>query len=334
MADRSTTIEAFFDEGTKTLELRRLGPRDTARRRSSIPWLDFDIRSGRVGHDLGGPDPGLPRPSTASRSSGSSKPMRTPTTFRQRPICAGETAGKLPSVPTSPRFRGYSRRSSISSPTSSRWQPVRPCSTKASVSRSVAGGRGRCTCPAIRRPIWPTNRQCSVRRRHAVHARRRHGARRFPRRRRAPLYRSIRRLLALPPETRLFMCHDYKPPGRDVRLETTVAEQRAHNVHIHDGVSEDEFVAMRPARCHTRHADASFAVDAGQHPGRRASRRPMRMACATCAFRSRAPRCSVRPRRRITLRTAPGAARAAGSSAPCPSRCAAARPTTNSAWAP
>jgi glyoxylase-like metal-dependent hydrolase (beta-lactamase superfamily II) len=63
------------------------------------------------------------------------------------------------------------------------------------------------------------------------------------------LYRSIRRLLALPPETRLFMCHDYKAPGRDhYAWETTVAEQRARNKHVHDGVTEDEFVAMRQAR--------------------------------------------------------------------------------------
>lgn len=63
------------------------------------------------------------------------------------------------------------------------------------------------------------------------------------------LYRSIRRILALPPETRLFMCHDYKAPGRDdYAWETTVGEERARNVHIHDGVSEDDFVAMREAR--------------------------------------------------------------------------------------
>lgn len=62
------------------------------------------------------------------------------------------------------------------------------------------------------------------------------------------LYRSIRRVLDLPPETRLFMCHDYGPNGRDIRNETTVAEQRAHNIHVHDGVTEDEFVAMREAR--------------------------------------------------------------------------------------
>lgn len=66
------------------------------------------------------------------------------------------------------------------------------------------------------------------------------------------LYRSIRRLLSLPPETRLFMCHDYKAPSRDhYRWETTVAEERAHNVHVHEGVSEDEFVAMREARDRT-----------------------------------------------------------------------------------
>jgi glyoxylase-like metal-dependent hydrolase (beta-lactamase superfamily II) len=62
------------------------------------------------------------------------------------------------------------------------------------------------------------------------------------------LYRSIRRVLDLPPQTRLFMCHDYGPGGREIRWETTVAEERAHNIHVRDGVSEDEFVAMRTAR--------------------------------------------------------------------------------------
>jgi glyoxylase-like metal-dependent hydrolase (beta-lactamase superfamily II) len=63
------------------------------------------------------------------------------------------------------------------------------------------------------------------------------------------LYRSIQKLLSLPPETRLFMCHDYKAPGRDqFAWETTVAEERRANRHVHDGVSEDEFVAMRQER--------------------------------------------------------------------------------------
>lgn len=63
------------------------------------------------------------------------------------------------------------------------------------------------------------------------------------------LYRSIHRILSLPAETRLFMCHDYKAPGRDsFAWETTVGEERARNVHVHEGVSEDEFVAMRTAR--------------------------------------------------------------------------------------
>jgi glyoxylase-like metal-dependent hydrolase (beta-lactamase superfamily II) len=63
------------------------------------------------------------------------------------------------------------------------------------------------------------------------------------------LYRSIRRLLELPPDTHLYMCHDYKAPGRDFfAWQTTVAEERARNVHIRDGVSEGEFVAMRNAR--------------------------------------------------------------------------------------
>lgn len=69
------------------------------------------------------------------------------------------------------------------------------------------------------------------------------------------LYRSARRLLALPPETRLFMCHDYLPEGRsDYVWETTVAEQRRANIHIHDGVAEEAFVAMRDAR------DATLAM--------------------------------------------------------------------------
>ncbi len=63
------------------------------------------------------------------------------------------------------------------------------------------------------------------------------------------LYRSIRKVLALPPETRLFLCHDYKAPGRDkFAWETTVAEQRKSNIHVRDGVTEDEYVAMREAR--------------------------------------------------------------------------------------
>lgn len=63
------------------------------------------------------------------------------------------------------------------------------------------------------------------------------------------LYRSIKKLLSLPPETRLFMCHDYKAPGRDhYAWETTVKEQRENNVHVKEGVTEEEFVAMRTAR--------------------------------------------------------------------------------------
>ncbi|WP_292977601.1 MBL fold metallo-hydrolase [Nitrosomonas sp.] len=63
------------------------------------------------------------------------------------------------------------------------------------------------------------------------------------------LYRSIRKLLDNhSPETRLFMCHDYPPGDRPVQWESTVADQRANNIHVHDGISEDAFVAMRTAR--------------------------------------------------------------------------------------
>ena len=63
------------------------------------------------------------------------------------------------------------------------------------------------------------------------------------------LYRSIRRILQLPPNTRVFLCHDYKAPGREIHAwKTTVAEQKESNIHVHDGVSEEDFVALRVAR--------------------------------------------------------------------------------------
>ncbi len=68
------------------------------------------------------------------------------------------------------------------------------------------------------------------------------------------LYASARKILSLPASTRLFMCHDYPPEDRAVRFETTVAEQRAHNIHLHDGIDEAEFVRMRTAR------DATLAM--------------------------------------------------------------------------
>lgn len=62
------------------------------------------------------------------------------------------------------------------------------------------------------------------------------------------MYQSVQRLYALPPATRLFMCHDYPPPGRDPLWETSITEQRRKNIHIHDGVSEDDFVQRRNTR--------------------------------------------------------------------------------------
>jgi glyoxylase-like metal-dependent hydrolase (beta-lactamase superfamily II) len=68
------------------------------------------------------------------------------------------------------------------------------------------------------------------------------------------LYRSVRRILSLPPATRLYMCHDYPPETREPKWETTVAEQRAKNIHVRDGVAEADFVAMRETR------DATLAM--------------------------------------------------------------------------
>lgn len=62
------------------------------------------------------------------------------------------------------------------------------------------------------------------------------------------LFRSIQKILAFPPQTRLLMCHDYPPTERAVQWESTVAQQRANNIHVHDGIGEDDFVAMRHKR--------------------------------------------------------------------------------------
>lgn len=70
----------------------------------------------------------------------------------------------------------------------------------------------------------------------------------------ATLYHSVKKILSLPPETRLFMCHDYPPTDRAIQFETTVAEQRANNVHVHDGVTEAQFIEMRTKR------DATLAM--------------------------------------------------------------------------
>jgi glyoxylase-like metal-dependent hydrolase (beta-lactamase superfamily II) len=70
----------------------------------------------------------------------------------------------------------------------------------------------------------------------------------------AVLYASIQRLYALPADTRIFVCHDYAPGGRELRCETSVAEQRRANVHVRDGVGEAEFVTLRRAR------DATLAI--------------------------------------------------------------------------
>jgi len=81
----------------------------------------------------------------------------------------------------------------------------------------------------------------------------------------AVLYRSIQRLLALPDATRVFICHDYGPDGRPVANETTIGAQRAHNIHLHAGVSEAAFVATRQAR------DATLPEPKLMHPAVKAN---------------------------------------------------------------
>jgi glyoxylase-like metal-dependent hydrolase (beta-lactamase superfamily II) len=82
------------------------------------------------------------------------------------------------------------------------------------------------------------------------------------------LFRSIHAVLALPPQTHLYMCHDYQPNGRELRFVTTVAEEREANIHVHTGISEDAFVAMRTHGMPPGHADPAAAVGAGQHARR------------------------------------------------------------------
>src|SRR3546814_12629051 len=94
------------------------------------------------------------------------------------------------------------------------------------------------------------------------------------------LYRSIRRLLSLQDDTRLFLCHDYKAPGRDeYRWETTVGEQRRASIHVHDGVREEDFVAMREVR------DATLAVPRLLLPSRSEERRVGKACVSTCRSR-------------------------------------------------
>ena len=62
------------------------------------------------------------------------------------------------------------------------------------------------------------------------------------------LYQSMKKILSFPPQTRLFMCHDYPPNNRPVQFETTVAEEKKSNIHMHDGISEEQFIEMRTKR--------------------------------------------------------------------------------------
>ncbi len=91
------------------------------------------------------------------------------------------------------------------------------------------------------------------------------------------LYASVRRLLSLPPQTRLFMCHDYPPNNRPIKFESTVAEQRASNIHVRDGINEAQFVEMRTKRDATLDMPVlilpavQINIRAGQMPPREAN---------------------------------------------------------------
>ena len=239
-------VRSFFDEVTFTASHV---VHDPATRAAAIvdSVLDYDPASGRTGHASADAIVAHVRAEDLTVDGCSRRtPMRT--TSRRRPTCRRRSAASSPLAAKSSACRRSSERCSTPAPSSSATdRSSTGCSRTATASGS---GRSRRRVhahprPHARRPCLRDRRR-GVPGRHHVHARLRHGARRLPRRRREPLYRSIRRLLALPGETRLFLCHDYKAPGREAfAWETTIAEERAHNIHVQEGVEEEEFVAMR-----------------------------------------------------------------------------------------
>jgi hypothetical protein len=153
-----------------------------------------------------------------------------PITCRLRRVCVGVTAGVSPSVSAFASCRACSSRSSTSSPRSSSMAPsLTICLRRTRCSISAIWKQRHWPCRATRRQTWRI--RCD-----------------FPGGNAGTLYQSIRRLLDLPPDTRLYMCHDYPPGGREAVCHTTVAEQRRANIHVRDGVTEAEFVQMRTKR--------------------------------------------------------------------------------------
>ena len=264
-------------------------PLHDRRRRSSIPVLDYDHRIGKASTRFGRRV--LAKARRAGHQdrlgAGDPRPRRPP--VRRRPTSRLKTGAKVGDRRAHPR-RAAHLPAGVQRHRRERRRPrVRPPvqGRRALPARQRSRSRSCYTAgPYAGRRRLP-DRRCGVRRRHDVHAGLRHRARRLPRRRCA--HSSTARSSAswrCRRETRLFMCHDYKAPGRDhYAWETTVGEERAHNVHVHDGVSETEFVAMRTTRdADARGAGAAAAVDPGQHPRRTLSPARLRTASAICAF--------------------------------------------------
>ena len=222
------------------------------------PVLDFDHRGGKV--DIRSVDAILAaaQGSAAHHRRGCWKPTRTPTTCRARPTSRRRPARRSASASTSATCSASSGRCS-----------TRPtCRTDGSefdhlftdgetLQDRRSRGRGDPHAGPYAGLRVLQDRRCGVRRRHAVHAGLRHRARRLSRA--AMRARSIARSSGswrFRRETRLFMCHDYKAPGRDdYAWETTVGEERARNVHLRGGVSEA--TSSRCARRATRHCRAA-----------------------------------------------------------------------------
>ena len=264
-----TTIQAFFDPGTwtvtyvvwTTVHALRRNHRPRAR-------LRLQVRAHR--HRVGRPGDGLRAATRGCRCEWILETHAHADHLSGARVLAGAAwAGASPSASTSARCRRPSRSSSTWSATFLPGrQPVRP---PVRGRRGVQDRRSRrprpCWSRATRRRTWPTCGRRGVRRRHAVHAGRRHAP--------APTSRAATRAPVSLDTPAAGRC---RRETRDVRLprlsargprsrsgETTVAEQRARNIHVRDGISEDEFVAMRKARDSTpRDADAHPAVDPGQ----------------------------------------------------------------------
>jgi hypothetical protein len=253
--DMSVTpeVKAFFDPDTNTISYVVKDPNSTVLCRSSIRFMDFDYAAGRITYGQRRPhDQYILRERAGPRaSSGSSRPTSTPTTCRPRPTFRTSSAARSASARTSSWSRtSFGKIFNEGTEFQRDGSPVRrACSRTATRTRSAA-----CTAFAMHTPGHTP--ACMV---HVMGNAAFVGdtlfmpdggsARAdFPGGDAGTLYDSIQKVLTLPDEMRLFMCHDYGPNGRDIQWETTVGDEKAHNIHVGGGKSREDFIKFRTER--------------------------------------------------------------------------------------